>query len=314
MLGKDIIKVAQKYKGASGTKFWKDYGLPKGSHWCCAFVWDIFRIAGVSGLFFDGKKTAYVPTAQAWLKAYCKKVSMTAARPGDIVVFTWQGTGYNRELGSRDHIGFIEKRGNENHCYTLEGNTGASSPSQTRVMSRIRDAKYIYGIYRPSYHTNAWYLRVKAKKITAYMDKHNFKYVASWTKNAVTWAGAKKRKTTNCSTMVCYALQQAGFIRPGEYFWINGNKIVCKNGLTKKELKKIAVIKHPHKSPKKAKLKKGDICGYKNPAHTQIFAGWTKSGRPKWYSTGSNKDIQKGVAHVKKSYDSKKIDTIIRLK
>lgn len=314
MLGKDIIKEATKYLGAGGTKFWNDYGLPKGTHWCCAYVWDIFRLAGASSLFFDGQKVAYVPTAQAWLKANCKLIKLSKAQTGDIVVFTWQGTGYGHEHGSRDHIGFIEKQGNDNHVYTIEGNTGASSPSQTRVMRRIRDAKYVYGIYRPNYHSNAWRLRVSAKKIVRYMADHDFKYVGSWTKNALTWALAKKRKTTNCSTMVCYALQQAGFLKPGQYFWLNGNNIVCKNGLTKKDLKKIATILHPHKPPKKAKLHKGDICGYSDPAHTQIFAGWTKAGNPKWYSTGGNPDIRKGTAHVKRTYKEKKIDTIIRLK
>lgn len=314
MLGKDIIKTAAKYMGCGGTKFWKDYGLPKGSHWCACFVWDIFREAGASGLFFDGQKTAYVPTATMWLQANCKRIPIDKAQAGDIVVFTWQGTGYGKEHGSRDHIGFIEKNGSDKHVYTIEGNTGASSPSQTRVMRRIRDAKYVYGIYRPKYHSNAWYLRVSAKKIVKYMAQHNFKYVASWTKNAMTWAGAKKKRTTNCSTMVCYALQQAGFLKPGQYFWINGDKIVCKNGLAKKDLKNIATISHPHKSPKKAKLHKGDICGYSNPAHTQIFAGWTKAGNPKWYSTGGNPDIKKGAAHVKRTYKDKKIDTIIRLK
>lgn len=313
MLGKDIIKVATKYLGCSGTKFWKEYGLYKGAHWCCAFVWYVFKAAGASGLFFDGQKTAYVPTAQAWLKANCRRVKIEDAEAGDIVVFTWQGTGYGRELGSRDHIGLIEKRGNANHIYTIEGNTGANSPFNTRVMRRIRDAKYVYGIYRPNYHSNAWYLRVAAKKITAYMAKHGFKYKGSWKDNALTWAGAKRRKTTNCSTMVCYALQQAGFLKPGQYFWINGSKVVCKN-MTKKDLKKVAKISHPNKVPKKCHLHKGDIVGYENPAHTQIFAGWTKKGNPKWYSTGGNPDIKKGGAHVKKTYNNKKIATIIRLK
>ena len=163
-------------------------------------------------------------------------------------------------------------------------------------------------------HTNAWRLRSAAKKITAYMKKHNFKYKASWKDNSLTWAGAKKKKTTNCSTMVSYALQKIGKLEPGEYFWINGNNIVCKGGLTQKKLEKIATILHPNKSPKNFKMKKGDICGYANNAHTQIYEGKTKAGNPKWYSTGGADDIKKGKAHVKSSYNDKKISTIIRLK
>ena len=313
MLGKDIIKEATKYLGYSGSKFWKDYGLPKGSHWCCAFVWDVFRMAGGSELFYSGRKTAYVPNAAVWLKANCKHVKMEDAAAGDIVVFTWSGRGYNREYGSQDHIGFIEKRGNDKHVYTIEGNTGAKSPLQTRVMRRIREARHVYGIYRPNYHSNAWHLRVAAKQIVKYMAKHDFTYEASWKDNALTWEGAKKKRTTNCSDMVSYALQKANFIKKG-IFWINGRKITCKGGLKLSDLKRIAKISHPNKSPKKAKLHKGDICGYKNPAHTQIFAGYNKNGLPTWYSTGSNADIRKGRAHVKKNYNTKKISTIIRLK
>lgn len=168
-------------------------------------------------------------------------------------------------------------------------------------------------------HSNAWHLRVGAKKIVKYMKDHNFKYKHSWKDNAVTWTGAKKyKRSTNCSMMVSYALQKKGFLKPGQFFWINGDHITCKGGLTLKNLKKIAVIKHPHKPPKKAGLKKGDIVGYpktsKHGAHTMIFAGWTKNGNPKWFSTGGVNDIKSGKAHVKKTYTNEPIYTIIRLK
>lgn len=151
MTGSEIIKEAQKYLGQNGRKFCSDYGLPWGKHWCCAFVWDIFRMSDASKLFYGGQKTAYVPTATVWMQANLQHVSMTEARAGDIVVFTWSGKGYNKERGSRDHIGFIRKAGNQNACYTIEGNTGADKPTKTKVMERTRASKYIYGIYRPKY-------------------------------------------------------------------------------------------------------------------------------------------------------------------
>lgn len=152
MTGDKIVKTASKYIGYTGKKFCEDYGLPWGSNWCCAYVWDIFRIAGASKLFYGGKKTAYVPTATVWLQANCKHVTMKQARPGDIVVFTWSGNGYNKERGSRDHIGFIRKAGDLNTAYTIEGNTGGKSAVNTKVMERTRHQKYIYGIYRPNYN------------------------------------------------------------------------------------------------------------------------------------------------------------------
>lgn len=151
MTGSEIIKEAKKYLGQNGKKFCSDYGLPWGEHWCCAFVWDIFRMSDASKLFYGGQKTAYVPTATVWMQANLEHVSMTEARAGDIVVFTWSKNGYNKERGSRDHIGFIRKAGNQNACYTIEGNTGSNSPKTTTVMERTRASKYIYGIYRPKY-------------------------------------------------------------------------------------------------------------------------------------------------------------------
>lgn len=151
MTGNKIIEIAKKYLGANGEKFCRDYGMSFGNHWCCAFVWDIFRIAKASNLFYAGQKTAYVPTAQMWLAANCEHVSLTKARAGDIVVFTWSGNGYNQERGSRDHIGFIRKAGTSGEVFTIEGNTGGTSPINSRVMERTRSACFVFGIYRPNY-------------------------------------------------------------------------------------------------------------------------------------------------------------------
>ena len=165
-------------------------------------------------------------------------------------------------------------------------------------------------------HSSAYYLRKKAKKIVKYMADHNFRYEASYKDNAKTWPGAKKQRTTNCSMQISYDAQEAGLIKG--FFWGNGFKVTCKGGLTLKELKKKAKIFHPLKPPKKAKLKKGDICCYpktkKHGAHTQMFEGFTKSGKPKWYSTGSKAEIKKGRAHVSSKYNDEKIYTIIRFK
>lgn len=151
MTGKQIIEIASQYLGKNGKLFCQGYGLPWGSHWCCAFVWYVFMKAKASKLFYGGQRTAYVPTAQAWLKAHCKHISMKDARAGDIVVFTWHGGGYNKQVGSRDHIGFIRKKGTSQVAYTIEGNTGGAGPTTSSVMKRTRSVQYIYGIYRPKY-------------------------------------------------------------------------------------------------------------------------------------------------------------------
>lgn len=151
MNGSKITATALKHLGEDGRATCTAYGLPFGSHWCCAFVWRVFNEAGASKLFYGGQKTAYVPTAQAWLHANCKHVKMSQAKPGDIVVFTWSGGGYNGEHGSRDHIGIIRAKGTATVCYTVEGNTGGSAPTNSHVMKRTRPVQYIFAIYRPNY-------------------------------------------------------------------------------------------------------------------------------------------------------------------
>ncbi len=148
--GQKIVNKALKYLGSSGSKFWKDYGLATGTAWCCAFVWDIFRMCGASKLFCNGQKTAYVPTAQQWLRSNCKHIKMADAKAGDVVIFTWSGNGYNSERGSRDHIGFVRKAGTSSTVYTVEGNTLGG-----KVAKRTRSARYIYAIYRPNYPKTA---------------------------------------------------------------------------------------------------------------------------------------------------------------
>ena len=137
-----------------------------------------------------------------------------------------------------------------------------------------------------------------------------FKYQVSG--NATSWSTAQKKKTSNCATYVSYCLQRMGILKKGQVFWCNDGKVKYKGNGTEKQLKKAAKISHPKCGPKKAGLKKGDICGYSKPAHTQIFAGW-KSGNALWYSFGPS-DVKKKLPRKRGSYNTKTIDTIIRLK
>ena len=305
---KQLVAQAEKWLGCLGGKFCSDYGMAFGNDWCCAFLWDVFKMEGASDLFCGGLKTAYVPTVQIWCEANLPRISADKAQPGDIIIMTWTGK-------TRDHIGMIYKPTEGNNVYTVEGNTGNPNNKKSTVMNRVRSKSQVYAIYRPKYdkHSDRWHFRKALKDIAKYMDDHDFRYEQSWRKNALTWNGAKKKRTTNCSLYIKYALEKAGLLKATQYFWGNGDKIVYIGVGTKKRLKEIAVITHPHKSPDKADLKKDDICCYKDPAHTQAFAGWRK-GKPKWYSEGGNADIQKGKAHIKKKYNDKMICTKITLK
>lgn len=145
--GEKLIKLAKKQLGNGGKKYWKSYGAPQGTSWCCIFMWWLFKEVGIPKAFYSGKKVAYVPTIQEWLERNCKHVKMANAKPGDIVIFTWDGDGYNDGIhSSRDHIGMIRKAGTSSVAYTIEGNT-----KNGVVAKRTRAVKWIMAIYRPNY-------------------------------------------------------------------------------------------------------------------------------------------------------------------
>lgn len=146
--GQDVVNKATQFLGEDSSRFCRDYGVAAGTAYCCIFVWDIFRMLGISKLFMDGGKTAWVPTAQQWLHRNCDWVKMADAEPGDIVIFTWDGNGYNSGNGSISHIGFIRRKGTSSTAYTIEGNTSGGI-----VDNRTRASAYIRNIYRPKYGT-----------------------------------------------------------------------------------------------------------------------------------------------------------------
>lgn len=139
----DVVKQLEKHLGENGSYYWKKYGLSRGTAYCVASVSASFADAGAKKYFYDGKPVFYVPYAQQWLKKNAKHVPLSDVKRGDIIIFTWDGNGYNKERGSRDHIGFARAASSGNTLFTVEGNTNGG-----KVAKRDRPAKYIYGVYR----------------------------------------------------------------------------------------------------------------------------------------------------------------------
>ena len=139
----DVVKQLEKHLGEGGSYYWKKYGLAKGTAYCAASVSASFADAGAKKYFYDGKPVFYVPYAQQWLKKHAKHVPLSDVRRGDIIIFTWDGNGYNKERGSRDHIGFARASSSGSTLFTVEGNTNGG-----KVAKRDRPSKYIYGVYR----------------------------------------------------------------------------------------------------------------------------------------------------------------------
>lgn len=92
--------------------------------WCCAFVWWVFRKAGLSNLFYNGKKTAYCPAVLSWGK------KTTNPQPGDLVLFDF------KHNGVPGHIGILEKKLSSNLYQTIEGNTSVTSNDNGGVVMR----------------------------------------------------------------------------------------------------------------------------------------------------------------------------------
>lgn len=135
------VGVAETPPGSNNVKYNTDYygGAVQGDNfpWCCAFIWDVFRMAALSKLFCGGEKTAYCPYVVNWAKAHNAWVTDNY-RQGDIILYDWNNDGV------ADHIGFCEIW-NGPSGIVIEGNAGNAVRRLTRYPTQIM------GAYRPSY-------------------------------------------------------------------------------------------------------------------------------------------------------------------
>ena len=113
--------------------------------WCCVFVWDVFRLAGASELFYGGQKTAYCPTYENWAIERGLTVMKDVGQYGDVATMDFG-------KGRASHIGFILARLTDGRYQTIEGNTSVTSDDNGgAVMVRVRSQKEIRYIFRPRY-------------------------------------------------------------------------------------------------------------------------------------------------------------------
>lgn len=116
--------------------------------WCCAFIWDIFRMCNAGSLFCDGKKVAYCPTVETWAKNNRIWYPNTRGQAGDLCLMDFG-------KGRASHIGIVEKRNANGSYLVIEGNTSTSSNDNGGcVMKRTRYTKNIRGFARPAYQSS----------------------------------------------------------------------------------------------------------------------------------------------------------------
>ena len=130
------LKIAEKYLGESCPKC-----CSMKNNCCCYFVSKIFKEAGNASLFYSGVTVTYCPNAIKWCKTQLAQIPLFLAMPSDIIFFDWELN------GTPNHIGFVDHRMDDTQIATLEGNT----TSKYVVARRVRDAKYIQGVFRPHF-------------------------------------------------------------------------------------------------------------------------------------------------------------------
>ena len=153
----EVMKIAKSYVGTKESPAYSNnvifnthyYGheVSGGNYsWCVVFVWDIFRMAGASELFYDGKKTAWCDAVRDWAKTSNLVVNETDGKHGDLVLFDWNNN------YSADHIGFIDSKNSDGTYQTVEGNTSAGDNANGgEVQIRTRYPSEIMMIIRPKY-------------------------------------------------------------------------------------------------------------------------------------------------------------------
>ena len=114
--------------------------------WCAAFVWDIFRLTGLSGLYYGGGKTANCAALLSYAKSAGQFAQPSKLRRGDIVLYK-----FDRTASDANHIGIVTYC-DGNRLRAIEGNTAVGNDSNGgAVMERERTLQNVVGAYRPAY-------------------------------------------------------------------------------------------------------------------------------------------------------------------
>ena len=112
-----------------------DFGA-NGVAFCAMFASWVLAQAGAK---CTGFPNAYCPTIVARARSAGKALPASQAKPGDIVLFDWDGD------GEADHVGFVERNAG-GRLYTVEGNT-----NNGKVARQNRSYATVCCVVRPDY-------------------------------------------------------------------------------------------------------------------------------------------------------------------
>lgn len=185
-LARQEIGTSERPAGSGNVKYnTAYYGRAVGGRgyaWCAVFLWWLFQRAGLSRLYYDGGRTAYVPALLAWAER--KGWTVKQPRPGDLICFDFNGN------GTADHIGICEHW--DGACVTtIDGNTGAASQANGGcVMRRCRSGRYIVGVIRPPYEDEEDGMTQKEfdRMMADYLGRQAQLEPSDWSGQARLWA------------------------------------------------------------------------------------------------------------------------------
>lgn len=136
---KNGTKFGRWYAELVGSSYYGENGVP----FCAMAVSYWFAQAGAK---CDGLPEAYCPyILNEAKKAGAVLADKTKAKPGDVVLFDWDG-------GVVDHVGIVEKNLGS-YIQTIEGNTTINGKSGS-VGRRTRSWGTVKAVVRPSYDTS----------------------------------------------------------------------------------------------------------------------------------------------------------------
>jgi hypothetical protein len=139
--------------GSKHQKYGEAYGW-NGVDWCMQLVWYCFKEAGLSSLFYDGKKTASCTTLMNWARQ--KGLFVTENyQPGDVFLYQYDSD------PSAEHTGiYTGTKDGRGRFLVIEGNYN------NRVETVARTDKNLWGAFRPNWAGSATKTAVNTVPVT----------------------------------------------------------------------------------------------------------------------------------------------------
>ena len=153
---KEIVNVYDAHKPLP-----RGYSVTYTDAWCATFV---------SAIAILCKYTAIIPVECSCpqMIVLAKKMNIWVEndaykpKPGDIILYDWEDSGTGDNVGTADHIGYVETV-NGNTITVIEGNMGNASKVGRRSIQV--NGRYIRGYITPKYTADAPPKKAEAKKV-----------------------------------------------------------------------------------------------------------------------------------------------------